>query len=249
MSRRVVLGMLAGGVILLGCTSWTVHRIHSAGLAAELVLATAALLWVARCALLLTSSRRALAALPRQDPPEALRLAADRTGLSRVTFLSSCSPIAFCTGFLRPTVCVSAGLLSRIEPSELDAVLVHERHHVERRDPLRRTLMWALRDVFFFLPLVDWWIAGRVFESELAADRRALGEVGLQPLASALLVAGDLAALPAVAGFMGATALRTAQLIGAPMPERRATRRAIVLSAVGLVAVAAVSMCAFTALL
>jgi hypothetical protein len=33
------------------------------------------------------------------------------------------------------------------------------------------------------------------------------------------------------------------------MPERRATRRAIVLSAVGLVAVAAVSMCAFTALL
>jgi hypothetical protein len=162
--------------------------------------------------------------------------------------LSSTSPVAFCTGFLWPTVFVSDGLLSRLEPAELDAVLVHERHHAERRDPLRRIVMSAMRDVLFFLPLLEWWIAARVVESELAADRRALAEVGLRPLAAALWVTGNAVPLPVMAGFMGATAIRAAQLIGTPLPARPASRWAVVQSAIGLVAVAAVATCAVTAL-
>lgn len=262
MSRRYTATVVAGAVAVLACTNWTVRctvggcqpamsqldPTHSAGLALLLVVASVAVLWTIRCAWLAASSRRALGALPSQAIPTALSLAAERTGLSRVVVLSSSSPVAFCAGFLRPTVFVSAGLLSRLERSELDAVLVHERHHAERRDPLRRMVMGAIKDALFFLPLLEWWIAGRVVESELAADRRALAEVGLRPLAGALWATGNVPALPVMAGFMGATAIRAAHLTGTPVPARRATGRAVIQSAIGLAAVAAVAMCAVATL-
>ena len=262
MSRRYTVTVVAGAVAVLACTNWTVRctvggcqtaisqldPTHSAGLALVLVVALVTLVWAMRCTWLAASSRSALGALPRQAIPTALSLAAERTGLSRVVLLSSTSPVAFCTGFLWPTVFVSAGLLSRLEPAELDAVLVHERHHAERRDPLRRIVMSAMRDALFFLPLLEWWIAARVVESELAADRRALAEVGLRPLAGALWATGNVSAVPVMAGFMGATAIRAAHLTGTPIPSRRATGRAVVQSAIGLVAVAAVAMCAVSTL-
>ncbi|MFH9225465.1 M56 family metallopeptidase [Streptomyces lydicus] len=92
--------------------------------------------------------RRSVVALPG-----VVRRAVHRAGLTgRVTGVEDGQPLAVTYGLLRPRVLVSTGLLA--EAAELDAVLVHEREHVRRRDPLKALLVRVLTGRLFFLPLL-----------------------------------------------------------------------------------------------
>jgi Zn-dependent protease with chaperone function len=129
--------------------------------------------------------------------PDRLRKAAKAAGIGQqITFIASDQPFAFCVGLWRPQVWVSAGLLDHLDDDELIAVLLHEAHHLHRRDPLRLLVVRALRDALFFLPVVrdlSWWYE---VEQEICADQAA-GEV--LPLASALhklLVSGEFQSGP-----------------------------------------------------
>lgn len=90
---------------------------------------------------------------------------------------------AFCYGLLRPRICITTGLLRVLEPAEAEAVLRHERHHLQRRDPLR-SLLWTM------LCTVCWWLKDWAIHAdllrELAADRAVIEAQGRSPLASAL---------------------------------------------------------------
>lgn len=61
-------------------------------------------------------------------------------------------PIAFCAGFLRPSIYVSTGALSALDEEALDALLEHEREHSRRRDPLRLAVSRVLIHALFFVP-------------------------------------------------------------------------------------------------
>jgi hypothetical protein len=61
-------------------------------------------------------------------------------------------PQAFCAGLLRPQIYVSTGALAVLDPPALAAVLQHERHHAQRRDPLRLAAGRVLARALFFLP-------------------------------------------------------------------------------------------------
>jgi Zn-dependent protease with chaperone function len=91
---------------------------------------------------------------------------------------------AFCYGFMHPRICISTGLLALLGPTEVEAVLRHERHHLQRRDPLR-VLGWTI------LCGACGWLTDRAAQAdllrELAADRAVIQEQGRAPLASALL--------------------------------------------------------------
>lgn len=108
-------------------------------------------------------------------------------------------PRALCAGYLAPRVYVSRGAIETLSPEELRAVVAHELHHCERRDPLRLLVARGLADALFFLPALKR-ISRRYAELvELAADEaaiRALGERGT--LARAMLKFGDFG-LPSVA--------------------------------------------------
>ncbi|MGH3029350.1 MAG: M56 family metallopeptidase [Gaiellaceae bacterium] len=105
------------------------------------------------------------------------------------------SPLALCAGYVSPRIYVSQGALDALAPQELRAVVAHELHHRERRDPLRILVARVLADALFFLPVLKR-IADRYATLvELAADEasvRALGE--RRTLARALLKFGDLGA-------------------------------------------------------
>lgn len=109
-------------------------------------------------------------------------------------------PLAFCAGLLRPRTYVSTGTVAALRGDELQAVIAHEQHHAEQRDPLRIFVTRVLADALFFLPA-----ARRLGEryaalAELAADRAAVRAAGdPAPLASALL--SFEAANPAVVGI------------------------------------------------
>jgi bla regulator protein blaR1 len=88
--------------------------------------------------------------------------------------IEDAQPQAFCAGFLRPRVYVTTGALAILDEEALDAVLMHERHHAERRDPLRLATSRVLARALFFLPgLVE---LGRHREvvAEISADQRAI---------------------------------------------------------------------------
>ncbi len=56
----------------------------------------------------------------------------------RIDVVTDERPFSFCYWFLRPRICLSTGLVERLDPDELRAVLYHERYHLRQRDPLRQ---------------------------------------------------------------------------------------------------------------
>lgn len=65
-------------------------------------------------------------------------------GLHDYRVLDSPALIAWCCGLFRPQVYVSRGLLQRLTPLQLQAVLAHEAAHRSRRDNLRTWLLHSM---------------------------------------------------------------------------------------------------------
>jgi uncharacterized protein (TIGR03435 family) len=77
-------------------------------------------------------------------------------------------------GIFRSVLVWPAGLSSRLDDEELEAILLHELSHVRRRDNLAAAVHMLVECVFWFHPLV-WWIGSRlVQERETACDEDVL---------------------------------------------------------------------------
>lgn len=74
-----------------------------------------------------------------------------------------CVPAPFTLGLLRPRVYLPAGLNG---PAR-DAVILHERTHIRRGDPLTKPLFYAVVCLHWFNPLA--WLAFREFERDMEA--------------------------------------------------------------------------------
>ena len=128
---------------------------------------------------------RIMLSFPRRPLSSEVRAIVHRLGIvDRIDIIEFPAPKAFCYGFLRPRICVTASLVETLTASELEAVLRHERHHLRQHDPLR-SLLWTT------LTGALWWLEHHAEHArllrELAADRAVLREQGRIPLASALL--------------------------------------------------------------
>ena len=186
--------------------------------------------------------------LDRLNAPRPPRLAsaARQLGIGpEVSVLAISTPAAFCYGIARPRIAISAGLLERLDDEELIAVLLHERRHQQRRDPLRYLALQALTAGLFMVPLmpaVRQWVETRI---ELAADRAALAVVPRGALAGALA-----AALPPMSPPQGAVAsltateARIAHLSGRPVPDPLPV--VAILATLGLVAGLALALMRLT---
>ena len=110
-------------------------------------------------------------------------------------------------GFFRPILLCPAGIVERLTPSQLDAVLTHELCHVQRRDNLTAAVHMIVEAAFWFHPLV-WWISARLMEERERACDEAVLELGSdrQVYAESILktcqfcVESPLACVPGVTG-------------------------------------------------
>lgn len=93
---------------------------------------------------------------------------------------------AFTTGWLRPRVFVAQELADVLTLAELTAVLRHERAHVERRDPLRLSVLRLFGRILFWMPAMMRLSDDMADEAEVEADDRAAAGEPLV-LASAIL--------------------------------------------------------------
>ncbi len=207
---------------------WPAAMAFAGGLLGAMTIA-----WLTRVVWILAQSAAVVHRMPRMPAPLALPIEAARAGAHRVECVTAPAPIAFCHGALRPSIVLSAGLVSELSPDELVAVLAHEQHHARRRDPLRRAMQQAIAEVLFWLPVVKWWADCRE-ASELAADRAAIRRAGRSPLAGALWKLGSYLETRDTAAFAGAGELRVAQVLGDELPSRRIPTSRWLGSAAGL---------------
>lgn len=108
---------------------------------------------------------------------------------------------AFCAGYLAPRIYVSTASVTSLGGDELAAVLAHERHHRDRRDPLRLLLIRSLAAALFFMPALRRLTDRYVALAELAADEAAVRAKDASSLASAMLSFGEAEASGAVVGI------------------------------------------------
>ncbi|MCA1620894.1 MAG: M56 family metallopeptidase, partial [Acidobacteria bacterium] len=107
---------------------------------------------------------------------EALARARARLGLRREVLLvlseARTEPGVWRTR--RPVLLLPSEVAAQLDDEELEAVVLHELAHVERRDNLCANLLTALACVFWFNPVV--WLVGRKLfaERESACDERVL---------------------------------------------------------------------------
>jgi uncharacterized protein (TIGR03435 family) len=80
-------------------------------------------------------------------------------------------------GILRPVMLLPKGILERLQPAQLEAIVVHEMCHVRRRDNLTFSLHMIAQAVFWFHPLT-WWIGSRLIEEREHACDEAVLEAG-----------------------------------------------------------------------
>lgn len=250
--------LLAGTLTCLGSLFFSLHgteclnamhRVSATGqTGTKIVLPLAgasAAVWLARFIWRLAGVGRQVRSLPESgELPAALAAAMMRTGVEAgVRCLAADVPTAACVGALRPRILVSEGLVNQLGAEELDAVLLHEREHVRRFEPLVRAIHDSAAEVFFYVPLVRWWSRRRLEESELRADRVALERLGSKPVAAALWALGTRTALPAAAAFAGAAELRVAQLLGDPLPARVPGLQLVAISGIGAYSAFLLSSC------
>ena len=130
---------------------------------------------------------RRLGSLPVAPLPTSLEALAARAGLTgRLRLVEAEAPWALCAGLLRPCVWVSRGLVAALDGEELEAVLLHEAHHLRRRDPLRRLAAEALAEALPFWPEADRFRQALRIRLEAEADRAVLERLGRRPLLRAL---------------------------------------------------------------
>jgi bla regulator protein BlaR1 len=115
------------------------------------------------------------AALRRATP---MRLDAQYGAGDLAVMSSPAMPEPGVVGIRRPRLLLPEGILERLTPAQLRALIAHERCHIRCHDNLAAAIHMAVEALFWFHPAV-WWIEARlVDERERACDEAVLRSGG-----------------------------------------------------------------------
>jgi beta-lactamase regulating signal transducer with metallopeptidase domain len=146
-------------------------------------------------------------------------------------------PTAYCVAGRHPTVVLTTGALQALDPSQLDAVLAHERAHLAGHHHRLLAMARIGRQVLPFMPLMrdaDAQVARLV---ELHADDAATRAQDPGPLAAALVVLATAAAAspaPVLAAAVTDTIQRIHRLLDPAEPLSRVRRQLLRATATAL---------------
>jgi Zn-dependent protease with chaperone function len=127
---------------------------------------------------------------------------------------------AFVAGLRRPQIFCSPRLRAELEPDELRAVLLHERHHQLDRAPAKLVVLQAVTPFVRAIRIGRAWLARRVAALEIAADRHAIAYGSSRAaLARALLKLAPLQPGNPGIAFSSAVELRLRALLDGERPD------------------------------
>jgi beta-lactamase regulating signal transducer with metallopeptidase domain len=145
-------------------------------------------------------------------------------------------------GFFRPMIVLPAWALRELSTAELNAILIHELAHLQRRDDWTNLAQKVLRAVLFFHPAV-WWLERQLsLEREMACDDIVLARTAnprayaecLVNVAERSFTRRGLALAQAAVSKVRQTTLRVSQILDV----KRSAATQVWRPALGLVAVA-----------
>lgn len=166
----------------------------------------------------------------------------------RLDVVRDVRPFSFCYWFRRPRICLSTGLIRRLDDAELRAVLLHERYHLRQRDPLRLVIARYFAAGLYVVPVVEELVEYYTLQKEVAADQAAVRGMGdVRALASALFKAlpeADEVALGLLVpvGPLSVTEARIDQLVDGRAVPLTLSRASIALSSGALAAAAILAL-------
>jgi Zn-dependent protease with chaperone function len=137
----------------------------------------------------------------------------------------------YCMPGRRRDIVVTTAAVAALDARQLDAVLAHERAHLDARHDLVLLVAAALRRAFPFLPLF------RIAQEQLAvlvemhADDQALRDSDRRDLATALVSMAEGATPAATFGAGGASALARVRRLATPVAPVSAVRSLVTLGA------------------
>lgn len=147
----------------------------------------------------------------------------------------------FVAGLWRPRIFCGDDLAARLADDELEAVVLHERHHRLDRAPLRLVVITAVSPVVGRVPGGRAWLERERARTEIAADTFALASGATRAaLAGALLKLSPAPGLALAPGFATVAELRVRALLGEPIGFDPARRTAPIVAAVATLIVACV---------
>lgn len=138
---------------------------------------------------LILATRRLITTLhqARCTSTPGLRRVVTRCGLPDVTLVRTDRPLVFTQGLVKPHIWLSTGLMQVLSDDELEAVLRHEAHHRQARDPLKIFVARCLSRALFFVPIARDLCEAYCVTKEIAADAQATQAMSdALPLARAL---------------------------------------------------------------
>lgn len=158
---------------------------------------------------------KSLCPLIQKTPLSAAYIIEDSGLAGKAYVFQSTLSAAFVLGFLRPKIFLSSQVLKELKEEELKGVLLHERHHLMGKEPLKRLFLSFLKDMLFFLPISNYLYQSFLYLSEERADEMAAGSHNPLDLASALVK---------MLRLNGNILANTSSFHGISSPERRILR-------------------------
>ncbi|HEU0299723.1 MAG TPA: M56 family metallopeptidase [Longimicrobium sp.] len=187
---------------------------------------------------------RVEAQAPAQGDPFWTAAAAVGLDPGRVRVVRGLPSPAFTVGWLRPRIYADRSLSERLQPKELEALLAHEGAHLDRRDPLRLSLLRFFALVLFWLPALRRLAEDVADEAEVQADDRAARGQPLALASAIVSLAGwrspdrDVLHLVGFAQRADLLDRRVRRLAGEePPPSSHVTRRSVAGALLALVLV------------
>lgn len=115
----------------------------------------------------------------KKDTPTPVKRLITKYGLqSKMAVFEYSSPVAFCMGILNPRIYLSSCLVKMMTPKELETIIIHEKQHLNRNDNLILLLLQAIKNMFFFLPIMGDFVNYFHIRKEILADRGVIRELG-----------------------------------------------------------------------
>ena len=107
--------------------------------------------------------------------------------LDKIVVVDTNSLTSFCYGLTLPKICLSLKIVEKLTDNELKAVLLHEKYHLQNRDPLKVLLSQVAISMFFFVPILKDFHKHYSYSKEIHADQIVSHTKYAKDLKSALL--------------------------------------------------------------
>ncbi len=122
-----------------------------------------------------------------QTTPKIILKFIDKHGLAdKVRIIADKKPLAFCLGFFRPKIYLSTGLIGLMNGPELEAIILHEKYHLSKRDNISLIVVTFAKQFFLPFPIFIDFLDNLIKTREVAADHYGITLLGKkQPIISA----------------------------------------------------------------